>query len=261
MTATEPFWVTAFLDLAPEAFEPGVRFWCGVTGYTRSPSRGADGEFASLVPATGDEHLRVQRLGRGPGRLHLDVHVPDPGAAADAAEDLGATTTLRPDAGYVVLASPGGLPFCFVSHRASRPAEPATWADGSRSVVDQVCLDIPEAAYETECAFWQRLTGWEPRRSADRAEFRRLLRPADQPLQLLLQRLGERGGPVRAHLDLAATDRPAETARHVVLGAGVREVVDGWTVLVDPAGATYCITDRVPGSRVLDEPSGASVPS
>jgi hypothetical protein len=249
------FWMSAFLDLAPDELDAGVAFWRGVTGYELSPSRGEHGEFATLVPPAGDDHLRVQRLGAGPSRLHLDLHVADPSAAAEAAERQGATIRLRHDLGYVVMASPGGFPFCFVARPASRPAAPAEWEGGLTSVVDQVCLDIPAPAYDAECAFWQELTGWELRHSRDHAEFRRLIRPPDQPLQILLQRLGEETGPVRAHLDLATTDREAETRRHVALGARVLDVTGGWTVLAPPGGPVYCVTGRRPGIRVLDEPS------
>jgi hypothetical protein len=251
MSATHPFWTSVFVDLAREAPESTVAFWSGVTGYRPSPWRGEDGELATLLPPSGDDHLRVQRLRAGPSRLHLDLHVGDPAAAAEEAVRLGARVVA--ERGYVVMDSPGGFAFCFVTHPASTPAPAATWPGGHESVVDQVCLDIPSSSYDAECDFWRRLTGWEPRVSADRAEFRRLVRPPGQPLQLLLQRLGEVDGPVRAHLDLATTDRAAETERHVALGAGVREVTGGWTVLADPAGSAYCITDRTPGTRVLDE--------
>jgi hypothetical protein len=72
-------------------------------------------------------------------------------------------------------------------------------------------------------------------------------------LQILLQRLGDDAGPVRAHLDLATSDRGAETARHKALGAEVLDVRESWTVLADPAGSPYCITGRTPETRVLDE--------
>lgn len=248
------FWLTAFLDLAPADVDAGVDHWRRVTGYDLSPWRGVDGEFASLLPPDADDHLRVQRLGSGPSRLHLDVHVADPRAAARNAEQAGASVVA--ELGYVVLVSPGGMPFCFVSHPASRPAAPATWPGGVSSVVDQVCLDIPSSAYDDECAFWQRVTGWELRVSPTHEEFRRLIRPKGQPLQLLLQRLGEREGRVRAHLDLATSDRAAETRRHVDLGAEVLDVRQGWTVLADPAGSPYCLTDRTPETRVLDVPAG-----
>lgn len=62
MSATTPFWVSAFLDFAPGHFDRGVAFWRAVTGYDVSARRGDDGEFATLESPDGDDHLRVQRL-------------------------------------------------------------------------------------------------------------------------------------------------------------------------------------------------------
>ena len=253
MSETRPFWTSVLLDLAPEAPAATVAFWAGVTGYRPSAPIGADGEFRTLLPPEGGDHLGVQRLGAGPSRLHLDLHVRDLRGAAAEAEARGARVTDRPAEEYVVLRSPGGFPFCFVTDPGAVPARPATWPGGHTSVVDQVCLDIPPSSYDAECDFWEGLTGWERRASVDRAEFQRLLRPAAQPLQLLLQRLEDDGGEVRAHLDLATTDRAAETERHLALGAELRAVADSWSVLADPAGLAYCLTDRAPGTRVLDE--------
>lgn len=219
-------WITAFLDLAPDVHEAATRFWLGVTGATLSPPRGAYGEFATLVPPDGDDHLRVQRLGEGPSRVHLDLH-------AD-------------DHTFAVHTSPGGLVWCSVSQPARTPPTPVTWPGGHRSRVDQVCLDIPQDRYDEECAFWSELTGWPVLESAEYAEFRRLRVPDGTLMKVLLQRLDEPSGPVRAHLDLATDDRPAETDRHVALGARVVDRREGWTVLSDPAGSPYCITDRRP---------------
>lgn len=250
--STYPFWASAFLDLATHDFERGVVFWAEVTGSRVSAPRGDDLEFATLVPRDGDDHLRVQRLADGRSGLHLDLHVTDPRAAADRAVGLGATEATAPTHhGHVVLASPAGLTFCFVSHAASLVASPVAWP-GGRSAVDQVCLDIGAAAYDGECGFWQALTGFSPTPiDPPDAQFRRLDGPG--PLRLLLQRLGSDRHP-GYHLDLSADDRAAETDRHVALGAAVRSVHDQWTVLVDPAGTAYCITDRTPGSR----PGGTS---
>ncbi|MCW2792072.1 MAG: hypothetical protein JWO76_1170 [Nocardioides sp.] len=245
--------MTAYLDLERDRHEAGVEFWRRVTGFEVSPARGAHGEFASLLPPSGDDHLGLQRIEEGPSRIHLDVHVEDPAAAAVEAEAHGAGVAARPDPDYVVMRSPGGFTFCFVDHPGSSPAAPAEWEHGLRSAVDQVCLDIPASAYDRECEFWAWLTGWELRVSAEHDEFRRLIRPPDQPLQLLLQRLGEDSGPVRAHFDVASSDREAETSRHVGFGAEVQGVFGGWTVLTDPTGTAYCITDRTPETRVLDE--------
>ena len=54
---TQPFWVTAFLDLAAGDFDRGVEFWRGVTGYSLLPRRGDGDEFATLVPPDGDPYL------------------------------------------------------------------------------------------------------------------------------------------------------------------------------------------------------------
>jgi hypothetical protein len=243
--STRPFWISAFLDFAPGDFDRGVAFWQAVTGFELSERRGAAGEFATLVPPDGDDYLRVQALGGGDGRVHLDLHVESPTVAAEAAVELGAHVLVRHEDGYVVLRSPGGFEFCLVRQQASVRPSPATWPDGNRSHVDQVCLDIPPEIHDSEVAFWRDLTGWEYA-DTDSPEFSRLNPPADLPIQLLLQRLDDDGRPVTAHLDLAADDREAEAARHVALGARLERVHAGWTVLTDPVGTAYCITARSP---------------
>ena len=229
---TTPFWASAFLDFPASSYAPGVAFWRQVTGFDLSPSRGDHQEFATLVPPDGDDYLRVQRVQDGPGGIHLDLHVSDPRAAADHALALGAAEVAAPDMkdhGYAVLRSPGG----------------------NRSLVDQVCLDIPSSGYAEECAFWSALTGWELTGSPVSPSFSRLTRPAGIPLRFLIQRLDESSGAARAHLDLAADDRVSEVHRHAALGATVIAEWSRWTVLRDPVGAAYCITDRDPATGLL----------
>lgn len=237
-------WLTAFLDLTAEELDETTAFWAGVTGYAVSPPRGPAGEFATLVPPVGDPYLKVQRLGQGPRRLHLDVHVPDPDEAAPRVEALGATVVARSEDGYVVLESPGGLTFCLVGHEGAHRPPAADWG-GFASAVDQVCLDIPPAAYVRETEFWTALTGWAfvPH---DDPQFDSLARPASAPLRVLFQKLDDAQERVGAHLDLSTTDRAAETARHEALGARVSSVHDRWTVMEPPAGPRYCLTDRTP---------------
>lgn len=250
MSACHPSWVTVFLDLEATAWERGTSFWAQVTGSGLSALRGEDREFGTLLPADGDAHLKVQRRAEGPTRLHLDLHVPDPAAAADVAVGLGAREVHRSRHGYVVLDSPAGLQFCFVSHPAATRTRPVTWATGHRSLLDQVCLDVAPRAFDGEVAFWAALTGWEPTASRSTGEFVPLARPGDQPWRFLLQRTHDEQA-AGAHLDLGTDDRPAEVERHVALGARVEAEHARWTVLRDPVGSPYCVTDRDPKTGML----------
>ncbi|GIE28205.1 hypothetical protein Ait01nite_012500 [Actinoplanes italicus] len=227
-------WVTAFLDSPSRVAEP---FWLAVTGWSMSARRGG-GMFATLLPESGDACLRVQVVGDGPARAHLDLHVDDVEDAARLAVVAGARVTFA-EPGLVVLRSPAGIAFCLVSWEgeAQRPG----W---SHSVVDQVCLDIPDAVYEREAAFWTAVTGWGLR-ATDLPEFSFLRGPAGMAVRLMLQRIGP--GVPGVHVDLACDDVDAEVARHVGLGARVvRRVPGDWTTLADPAGREYCVTGRSP---------------
>lgn len=255
--AAQPSWVTAFLDLAAPSFERGTAFWARVTGWEPSPLRGEDHEFGTLVPTDGDPQLKVQRRGEGPTRVHLDLHVPDQQAAAAAAASIGARIVRPAEQGYVVLESPGGLPFCFVSHAAGTRTRPVAWPTGHRSLFDQVCLDVGADEFDAEVAFWAALTGWEPTGSRTSADFVPLRRPAEQPWRFLLQRTHDARPQASAHLDLATDDRPAEVARHVALGATALQEHTRWTVMRDPGGAAYCLTDRDPVTGLLAPSTGA----
>ena len=147
------------------------------------------------------------------------------------------------------MSSPGGMAFCIVGHHgeAVRPSA-VTEPDGSRSLVDQVCIDVPATAYEAETAFWAALTGWEPRTGVPE-EFTYLVRPPGMPLRLLLQRLGEDdpGLTVRAHLDVACGPHVDEIAtRDERRGATVQRRERFWTTMSDPVGLAYCLTSRDP---------------
>ena len=240
-------WTTAFLDFEAEEYDAGVAFWRAVTGYGISPTRGEHDEFATLLPGDGDAFLRVQRLGAGPSRVHLDLHAPT--ALVDRAVDLGATVVAQP--GHTILRSPGGLVFCVVPPQESRRRpQPTAWA-GHESLVDQVCLDIPPRMFERECLFWSDLTGWTLHSSAIRPEFHSLERPADIPLRLLLHRLDDGRDQVGAHFDIACTDVAEEVARHRALGSTTLAELPWWTHMQSPGGTSYCITSRNPTTGTL----------
>lgn len=235
-------WLTAFLDSPAETARASEDFWRAVTGTRLSSRRGRRDEFATLLPGEGDPFLRVQEVIRPvPGGMHLDLHTDDVRALAARAEELGASASYHV-LGYVMCGSPAGLTFCIVGHPGRRRPPPQSWP-GGRSLVDQVCLDIPASVFAAECDFWAALTGWE-RRSGSLPEFDVLARPEGMPLRLLLQRLDDEQPAVTAHLDLACDDRDAEAARHLTLGAAHVRRTDGWTTLRDPAGREYCLTRR-----------------
>ncbi len=126
-----------------------------------------------------------------------------------------------------------------------RPGGAAARPVGADAVLDQVCLDIPAPLFEREVASWQALTG----RTLERGrlpEFAFLGPGDDDVVRILLQRLDETAGVVRAHVDLAVADRAAETVRQVGLGGEVVREHTHWTVLRAPGGHEYCLTDRDP---------------
>jgi hypothetical protein len=243
-------WTSLFADVPSDRFDVALSFWGRVTGGRPGRPSGAAGEYVPLVPDDGgDRYVWLQRVGRPNGGWHVDLHVPDVASAAADAVSLGARV-VRSSADLVTLDSPTGQPFCLVATdpgRTWRRPGPSRWPSG-RSLVDQICVDIPRSAFDAECDFWAALTG-RPRRGGDVAVFDRLTGPADLPLFVLLQRLGDDDdGGIRAHADLSADDRPAEVERHVSLGAEIVRVAEHWTTLRDPAGLVYCVTVRRPGA-------------
>ncbi len=247
-------WITAFLDTPGTSSVDADTFWVAVAATRLSARRGRERQFATLLPADGDAFIRTQVIEPGLPGVHVDLHVPNAGEATQHAVVLNAAVVAEHGT-LVVLTSPGGLPFCLIADRDEhvRPT-PVIWPGGHRSLVDQVCLDIPASGFEREANFWSSLTGW-PRRQGNRPEFDYLDRGATLPLRLLLQRV-DGDGPVRAHLDLACDDVAAETARHEALGATVVRRTQAWTTLRDPAGRDYCITSRDPisGRRAPEPP-------
>lgn len=237
-------WVSAFIDVPAESFDASVAFWAEATRTTPSARRGERDQFLTLEPADGTAALRMQ-VHQGAARMHMDLHVDGLGAYRDRAVAHGATVLEEP--GHVIMASPGGLVFCLVDgtgdeHLGSLLDEPVPHR------VDQLCIDIPAGAFESEIAFWDALTGWGTGRT-QLAQFRSLDQPPHIPYRFLFQQLGDDDGraAVHVHLDISCggQNHPVRD-RHADLGAEVGESQTHWTVMRDPAGLEYCVTNREP---------------
>lgn len=236
-------WAWIFLDTPAGDAPASWRFWAQATHTSLAPARGDADQFSTLLPERGPAWVKLQAVGEPGTGVHLDLDVDDVQAEAARAEGLGARRVGSIGDTVVVLRSPGGFVFCLTTWAAEDAGPPER--DGLDVALDQVCLDVPRAAWDTEAAFWEALTGWALRES-DEPGFSSLVRPPDLAVRLLLQRLEEPDGPVRAHVDLACADRAAETARHVALGARVVREHHFWTVMADPVGRVYCLTSRSP---------------
>ena len=229
-----------FLDTPQADAVRSWTYWADVTGSHVSAVRGEHGQFATLLPALGDAWLKVQAVDDGPGGVHLDIDTDDRAAFVARALELGATVRSTYH-DVVVLRSPGGIVFCATvggSGRVHRDVE---------ARADQACLDIPPSQFADEVAFWRDLTGWTASEISHDDEFVSLRRPADMPVRILLQRRDDET-PASAHVDFATEDRAAETERHVRAGGEVVSVHTQWTVMRDPVGRIYCLTDRDPAT-------------
>ncbi|MBI4899662.1 MAG: VOC family protein [Actinobacteria bacterium] len=232
-------WMYLFLDTPAAVADGSWSYWSRVTSSTLSPVRGEHGQFATLLPPSGSPWIKVQAVAEGPGGVHLDLDTDDRGALVDRAVGLGATVQARYH-DVVVLSSPAGIVFCATT------GDTGTIDRDVDSIADQACLDIPRSQFAREVEFWRDLTAWPASEIRDDNEFVSLTRPAEMPVRILLQRRDDET-LAAAHVDFATRDRAAETARHVREGAEVVRVRPGWTVMRDPFGRVYCLTDRDPG--------------
>jgi hypothetical protein len=241
-------WMHVFIDVPPDLVDPAREFWSAVTGWPPTRPWEAHPEFVSLTPPDGMPYVHVQTI-EGPPRVHLDL-LGDADRDAVRVEQLGARAE-RAAEWWRVMSSPAGLAFCVCGeHPAHARPGPATWPDGHRSRVVQLCVDVPSSSYDAEVAFWRAATGWadEP---VNAPEFHRLVHRASSPVQLLVQRLrpDDRADVARAHIDLGTDDIRAEVARVVRLGATVESEREGITVLRDPIGLPMCVTGNSPDVR------------
>jgi hypothetical protein len=238
-------WLHAVVDVPEADHTRSAEFWSAALGWPLGEAWDGHPELRSFEPLEGRPYVHLQEIDGEP-RVHVDLETSAPEQVLGHALHLGAEILGRHD-GWRTLCSPGGLPFCVVDRERPEPPAPATWPDGHRSRLVQVCIDSPVAAHDREVAFWRSVLAarWVP---SDADEFAgKWHDDAGSPLQLLFQRLDEPTGPVRAHLDHGTDDVPAEVRRLLDLGAqDVGPGHGGWHVLRDPAGLPFCVTGNSP---------------
>ena len=113
--------------------------------------------------------------------------------------------------------------------------------------IAMVTLDVAEVKPSVD--FWSALLGWEVAASTD--DYAMLTGPDGSPA-LGLGRIDDHQPPSwpddgrkQFHLDLAVDDVEAMAQRAVELGATLADPQPGetWTVVIDPAGHPFCLTD------------------
>lgn len=182
------------------------------------------------------------------------LEVPD--AVVDDESEFWTAVTGRRLPDHLVVAAATGAARVRVDPRDDDevpPVPPAASFPGVRRTrVYQVCVDVPRPGFGAEAERWATLSGGRIEVLERRPEFAWLRVPGvRRPLDVLLQRLDRADGPVTAHLDVGTSDRAAEVRRHLALGATVLAEQEFWTVLTDPAGLAYCVTDRDPATGAL----------
>ncbi|MBO3738633.1 VOC family protein [Actinoplanes flavus] len=235
--STDIRWVVAVIDRPVQQLHEAAGFWATVSGTTARPVK--HDRFIELRQAPADDWLLVQGVLDGPGGIHLDLSVDDPKAFVRRASAAGATVTAD-HGSWHVLASPSGWAFCVAAwkgeHRRPAPFREPTML----SHVDQVCLDLSPSDYDAELTFWAALTGW-PVDVAGRPCCARLRPTGPMPIGILLHR-HDRERPAAAHLDVTGSEVSAARAWQERLGGAPAGAGPHGTVLLDPAGAPYCLT-------------------
>ncbi len=237
-------WVHAVVDVPASDHAAAAAFWGRVLDWPAGPAWPGHPELRSFEPDTGAPYVHLQEVDGPPG-VHLDLECHDPAATGERAVALGAAYVGRSDRWWTYR-SPGGLAFCLLRAQDRDAPGPATWPDGHRSRLVQLCVDAPRSRHEAEVAFWRALLGgrWVGSSAAEFAG--KWHDDAGSPLQLLFQRLDEDEGPVRMHLDHGTDDVGAEVRRLLGLGATDAGPGRAWHALRDPVGLAFCVTDNSP---------------
>lgn len=112
------------IDVPSADHDRELAFWSAATG---QPLTQFDShpEYHGAMLNGQELGLLIQRLGDGPGRVHLDIHTDDLAAELSRLENLGAQRVQQVHSWWV-MADPAGLLFCVIP-------EPAGSLNGSNA--------------------------------------------------------------------------------------------------------------------------------
>jgi predicted enzyme related to lactoylglutathione lyase len=105
------------IDVPASDHDSEMAFWSAATG--QPPAKFESyAEYHRIELARQHFGVLIQRLGEGPGRLHLDIHTDDVDAEVARLEQLGAQR-IRQVHAWWIMRDPAGLLFCVVPQPAA----------------------------------------------------------------------------------------------------------------------------------------------
>src|SRR5712692_2013526 len=104
------------IDVPPAGHDRELSFWSAAAGQQLTQGYRYPGYHGAALHGQ-DFGLLIQRLGHGPGRVHLDIRTDDLAAEIARLEGLGAERVQRVRSWWI-LRDPAGLPFCVVPEPA-----------------------------------------------------------------------------------------------------------------------------------------------
>jgi hypothetical protein len=109
------------IDVPPGEHDRELAFWCAAVG--QQLAQGARYPEYHGAALHGQQFgLLIQRLGHGPGRVHLDIHTDDLAAEVARLEELGAERVQLVHLWWI-MRDPAGLLFCVVPEPAGSLTE------------------------------------------------------------------------------------------------------------------------------------------
>lgn len=179
-------------------------------------------------------------------QVHFEVVTNNIPAAVERAVSLGATKAEnQPDEfEWTVMLDPAGHPFCLCSpfDNVPEPPHPDTDVWVALAAID---FDCPDG--EQLWKFYWQLADLTPQDVNGMAP----ALVADTGLMILIQQVENYQAPTwptqergqQIHIDFHTDDREEMVKKAESLGADLKEVNKGFTVLLDPAGHPFCICD------------------